>query len=135
MNLRARQAGPPAPVVGIRVESGGGARIVLGTVATGLLACVAVLIVFRDGPLGSHSAISRAQISLPFTAQDDYDSIVSRLGPPAEDCWKLASGVRYRRLSYPQKSLTLFLVEGSYAGARDGGGRVIHAVQPMKNLR
>jgi hypothetical protein len=131
-----QEASRPASVVGIRVESGSGARMVLGTVAAGLLACVAMLIVFRDGTMGSRAAMSPAtQINLPFTAQDDYDSIVNRLGPPAEDRWRSASGVRYRRLWYPQQSFVLILVDRHYAGARDGFGRVIHSVQPLKNLR
>lgn len=138
-------AASPAPVVGIRVESGSGARIILGTVATGLLACVALLIVFRDGTLGSRSTIgSRAAFGsrdailagdLPFTSQDDYQSIVSRLGPPAEDQWRSAGGVRYRRLWYPRQSFAMILVDDHYAGARDVNGRVIHSVQPLKNFR
>lgn len=132
----ADQASAPATVVGIRVESGSGARIVLGTVAAGLLACVAMVIVFRDGTMGARAAISApTQIDLPFTAQDDYDSIVNRLGPPAEDRWRSAGGVRYRRLWYPQQSFALILVDRHYAGARDAYGRVIHSVEPLKNLR
>jgi len=132
----AQAAARPAAVVGIRVESGSGMRIVLGTVATGLLACVAVLIVFRDGTVGSRLAMSAAtQIDLPFTAQDDYDSIVNRLGPPADDRFRSSGGVRYRRLWYSQESYALILVDGHYAGARDSYGRIIHAVQSLKNLR
>jgi hypothetical protein len=132
----AQETAGPGSVVGIRVESGSGARMVLGTVAAGLLACVAMLVVFRDGTLGSRSAISAAtQIDLPFTAQDDYDSIVSRLGPPAEDRWRSSGSVRYRRLWYPQQSFALILVDRHYAGARDAYGRVVHSVQSLKNLR
>ena len=98
----------------------------LGAVAAGILACVAVVIVFRDGSMGSRVAISPAtDIDLPLTARDDYDSIVSRFGAPAEDRWRS----EYRRLSYPQHSFAIVLLEGHYIGAVDRNGRVIHSVQ------
>ena len=111
-------------------------RVILGTVAAGLLLCLAAVTVFRDGTMGSALNLNIAsQIELPFTSQDDYESIVSRLGPPAGDQWRSSDGIRYRRLWYPQHSFALILTGGRYAVAVEPHGRVIHSVTPLKNLR
>jgi hypothetical protein len=115
----------PAPVIGIRLESSQisrAKRLVRG--AAGLLACVAVVIVFRDGTVGSR----------PFTATDDYESIVHRLGPPAEDRWLEIGGLQSRRLWYPRRSSAIILMGGDrehayYAGTLDSRGRVIRSVE------
>jgi hypothetical protein len=134
----------PAPVVGIRLETGAKTRMMLGAVAAGILACVGTMIVFRDGSMGPRATFSTAtDVKLPFTARDDYDSIVNRLGPPAEDRWQ----ADYRRLWYPQQSMSLVLrghEHARYIGAVDAEGRVIHSVELpggrssaplLKNLR
>lgn len=112
----------PAAVVGIRVEPDNRSRLVLGAIAAALLACVAVL-------------TFSTRVELPFTARDNYDSIVKRLGPPAQDEWRTSGAQQYRRLSYPQRSFTLLVIDGHYAGAIDSAGRVIHAVRPLNHLR
>jgi hypothetical protein len=133
VRMYARTPGPerPAPVVGIRLESGAkarAARMMLGAFAAGILACVTVVIVFRDGGLGSRVSISPASgIDLPLTSRDDYDTIVSRFGAPSED----RSRAEFRRLWYPQHSFSLVLREGRYIGALDLNGRVIHAVNSV----
>lgn len=118
----------PASVVGIRLESGvksRAGRVMFGTFAAGILACLSVVIVFRDGPLGGRSRFTAAMdIGLPFTARDTYESIVSRLGPPANDRWQSD----YRHLWYPQQSLTIVLTRTGYIGAIDPQGHVIHSV-------
>jgi len=128
----------PALVVGIRLESSAksrAGRLVRGAIAAGILVCVTVIIVFRDGPMGSRVLYStQAQRDLPLTAEDDYFSIVNKFGPPADDRWQLDSRqVHYRRLWYPQQSLALILTgighnDEHYAGALDQHGRVIHSV-------
>lgn len=124
----------PAPVVGIRIESGAksrAGRAIFGILAIGILACVAVVIVFRDSSLGSRNVSSTAaSVELAFTARDDYDSIVNRLGQPSEDRWRAG----YRRLWYPKHSLAIFLTgpdreRARYIGAFDQNGRVIHSVE------
>lgn len=120
----------PAPVVGIRLETGVKSRMMLGAVAAGILACVGTMIIFRDGTMGSRATFNSApRVDLPFTTHDDYDSIVSRLGQPAEDRWQS----EYRRLWYPQQSMTLVLMGSSpgnahYIGALNAESRVIHTV-------
>jgi hypothetical protein len=128
----------PAPVVGIRLEGGAEARagrLLLGAVAAGILVCVGAIIIFRDGQMGARTRFSGVmQSDLPLTARDDYYSIVSRFGPPAEDRWQAQTGeMQYRRLWYPQQSLALILMgadrnNAHYIGAFDQTGRVVHSV-------
>ncbi|MBZ5601875.1 MAG: hypothetical protein LAO79_06185 [Acidobacteriia bacterium] len=136
--VRAPQPPGPAPVVGIRVESGRRSRNWIYSIAAGLLACMAVVTVFRDSAITSRllARQSAGRIELPFTAQDDYDSIVRRIGPPAEDRW----GRNHRRLWYPEHAFALILAgrdHPHYAGAVDANGHVIHSVHPgaLANLR
>lgn len=132
--IRAAQRETPAAVVGIRLERGRSrARLVLGAVATGLLFLIPIGILVRDGFIGSHQPpMSPAMIDLPFTALDDYASIVARIGPPAQDRTRRSGGVEYRRLTYPSRGFTLVLRDGYYAGALDPSGRVIHFVRSIK---
>lgn len=125
---RAAEPERPAPVVGIRLESGiksRAGRAMLGMIAIGILICVGGVLVFRDVSLGSRvNLFPITGVELPLTVRDDYDSIVRRLGPPAEDRWQ--SG--YRRLWYPRRSYAIILRGDRYIGAVDQGGRVIHSV-------
>jgi hypothetical protein len=130
-----------AEVVGIRIESpreSRAGRIMFGTVAAGLLACLAASIVFRVATPGARSALARSpQIDLPFVATDDYSSIVDKFGPPAADQWQRAGSFRYRRLVYPLRGVTVILFNDRYAGAIDQNGRVLYSVEPfaLRNLR
>ncbi len=66
--FRAVEPARPAPVIGIRVESGGSRRL-RAAIAGGILACVAVAIILRDGGL------SAAQdIRLPLLIGADRDN-------------------------------------------------------------
>jgi hypothetical protein len=137
----------PADVVGIRIETpreSRTGRMVFGTVAAGLLAFVAVELV-RDATLGSRLVPSAAaHIDLPLTADDDYDSVTSKLGAPGKDQWRSAgqrdssSEIQYRRLWYPRRGFAVILIDGRYAGALDGSGHVLHSVVSpalLKKLR
>jgi hypothetical protein len=124
----------PAAVVGIRLEprESRAGRIVLATIAAGVLACIAV------ASVASRSALSAAiKNELPLTARDDYDSIVARYGPPVEDQWRSSrTGIEYRRLAYPARSFSLILIDGYYAGALGRDGRVIHSAGTrLRSLR
>jgi len=135
------EARPPADVVGIRVESpreSRATRIVLGTVAAGLLVCVTVAVAFRDAAPWARSSAQRASlIELPFTAQDGYAAIVQRLGIPAADDRRSAGGLSYRRLWYPRLALAVILIDDRYAGALDPRGRILQSPEPSRllNLR
>jgi hypothetical protein len=124
---RIQQSPGPAPVVGIRVEPERRSRSIFGTIAAGLLACMALVTVFRDGAITSRLLARQGttRIDLPFTRVDNYESIVRRIGPPVRDYTQ--SGTR--RLWYPQRSATLLLKDDHYAGALDTSGRVIHSVR------
>ncbi|MGH9558910.1 MAG: hypothetical protein ACRD30_06680 [Bryobacteraceae bacterium] len=132
----------PAPVVGIRVETGSisrTGRLIRG--AVGVVACVAVAMIFHDATWGAHMIRSaRSAEFLPFTAVDDYQSIVSRLGRPRHDEWLTgADGSGYRRLWYSQRSMAIVLVgpdrdRARYAGAIARDGRVIHSIGSAEEL-
>lgn len=132
-----------AEVVGIRIESpreSRAGRIMFGTIAAGLLACLTAVIVFRDATPG---ALSSSQVSLPFTSSDDYDAIVAKFGAPAQDQWRDSGALHYRRLWYPttqqkpRRGIAVILIDGRFAGAIDANGHVIRSVEPftLKNLR
>jgi hypothetical protein len=135
---RPRIRGPepvrPAAVVGIRLESRGRGRTVLGAVAAGLLACF-IGIISRDVLMTSRVWRAPARIQLPFTNQDDYDAIIQRLGQPAEDQWRTSKGLEYRRLWYPKQAFAVILINGRYRGALDANGRVLHSAGPAALIR
>ncbi|HEV2202571.1 MAG TPA: hypothetical protein VGR73_22360 [Bryobacteraceae bacterium] len=128
-----------APVVGIRLESEthpSPGRGLLVKVAAGLLTCIVGLVIFRDGPLSSRARFftAPARVPLPFTASDDYLSIVSRIGRPASDAARTSpAGLEFHLLRFPDRGYTLVLLghdrdQATYAGAFGRGGRVIHSV-------
>jgi hypothetical protein len=127
--IRPAEPARPAAVVGIRLEprESRAGRVLLVTIAAGVLACIAI------ASVASRSALSAAiKSELPLTARDDYDSIVDRYGPPAEDQWRSSrNGIEYRRLAYPRHLFTLILVNDHYAGALGRDGRVIHSSGPL----
>ncbi len=126
--IRAPRPAALAPVVGIRLESGKPRRwTLLGAVAVGLLIFIPLAVVVRDGFIGSH--VPAVRIDLPFTAIDDYDSVVKQLGAPAQDRTRTSGGAEFRGLMYPSRGFTIVLRDGFYAGALDANGRVVHSVR------
>lgn len=128
-----------APVVGIRLESEthpSQGRGLLVKVAAGLLTCIVGLVIFRDGPLSTRARFftATARVPLPFTASDDYLSIVSRIGHPASDVARTSpGGLEFHLLRFPDRGYTLVLLghdrdQAAYAGALGRGGRVIHSI-------
>jgi hypothetical protein len=125
-----------APVSGIKLESGAESRIgkmMLIAIAAGILACIAVVLILRDG--GNRIAYTTVvQNDLGFTASDDYWSIVNRLGKPSEDRWRSANGeLQYRLLAYPRQNLSIILMgsdrkDTHYIGALDAGWHVVHSI-------
>jgi hypothetical protein len=132
-------AGRLAPVVGIQVESSPASRKsrkLLAVVAGGILASIVGMVIFRDGPLSSRARFFSAppRLSLPFTAHDDYRSVVDRLGRPASSRSRpAADGREFHLLRYPERSFTIVLLgadrdDAFYLGALGRGGRVVHSV-------
>lgn len=128
-----------APVVGIRTESDASpskGRGILPKVAAGLLTCVVGLVLFRDGPLSTRARFftAPARLPLPYSANDDYLSIVSRIGRPVSDFVRTPkTGGEVHLLRYPDRGYALVLFgpdrdQARYIGAVGRGGRVIHSV-------
>jgi len=135
----APRTGALAPVEAIRVEASDESRRgrkLLGAVATGILACIVGMVIFRDGPLSSRARFFSAppRLSLPFTAHDDYMSVVEKLGRPDSGRSRTApNGREFFLLRYPDRSFTVVLLgtarnEALYIGALGRGGRVVHSV-------
>lgn len=126
----------PAPIVGIRLESGAESRVgkmLLTVIAVGILLCIAVVAVLS---WGSRRVVYQpvVQSDLGFTTNDDYFSVVNKLGSPAEDKWKSDQGeLQYRRLSYPRLGVSIILMGADrkdmhYIGAMDKDWRVVHSI-------
>ena len=133
------EPGQLAPVVGIRVEStpeSQKGRKMLGAVAAGILTCVVGMVIFRDATAGARARFLRpaSRISLPFTANDDYESVVDRIGYPESTRSRATSdGRALYLLRYPDRAFTLVLqgtdrIHAVYIGALGRGGRVIHSI-------
>ncbi len=56
----------------------------MGAVAAGILTCIVGMVIFRDATAGSRARFfgSPTRLALPFTAADDYESVVGRIGYP-----------------------------------------------------
>jgi hypothetical protein len=128
---------PPHPpsVVGIRLEGGAESRVgrlMITVIAAGIVACIIVIAILSTGKRISYQAV--VQSDLGFTVNDDYFSVINKLGPPAEDKWRSDQGeLQYRRLSYPKLGLSVILMgndrkEARYIGAMDNGWHVVHSI-------
>ncbi len=127
-----------APVIGIRLESGSEsrlARLALGGVALGVVGCVLAISLFRGGVIASRAFYTPVSVSrVDLTPQDDYSSIVRKLGAPARERWRDDSGQRqYELLAYPRRGLYVILMGSSrtdarYVGSLDRTWRPAHTV-------
>jgi hypothetical protein len=127
----------PAPVVGIKTESGTESRIwrlLVAALAVGIAGCLVVISVLRSGRDGSRIVYSPVvQSELGLTASDDYYAIVRKLGQPSEDRWRAEQGeLQYRVLRYPDRGLSVILMgterdKALYIGAVDRNGSPVHA--------
>jgi hypothetical protein len=134
----ADDAPKPAPVVGIRLESRTESKIgrLIGAVLVlGVLGCFLIVSIFRSGRDGSHIVYKPIlQSELGLTGEDDYFSVVRKLGQPVADRWRSGQGeMRYRLLTYPDRDISVVLMgseEGKarYIGAFDKNWRVVDSV-------
>jgi hypothetical protein len=128
------QAESPALVVGIRFEPGPESRVsrLIGAALLGGVLLVLLLVALAHRPV---SFLGVEQTELGLTAEDDYHSIVRKLGAPADDRWKPDSGeIQYRVLEYADPPMSVVLMgadreSARYIGALDGKWRPIHSVQ------
>jgi hypothetical protein len=111
---RARTLPPPgeslAPVIGIRTPSVTDSRmgkLVGFTILVGVVASVVAVNVLR-------------QVSLnELTPDDDYATVVRKLGPPAEDHWQSeTAAIQFRSLWYPQRAQFVILMGDARSNAR-----------------
>ncbi len=126
----------PAPIVGIRLEGGAESRVgrmLAAAIAVGILVCIAlVAFLSSSGKRVSYHAV--LQTDPGFTGNDDYFSIVNKLGRPALDQWRPAQGeIQYRRLEYAQQGISMVLMGSDrkdmhYIGSLDKDWKVVHAV-------
>ena len=106
--------GHQAGVVTIRADAGDSRfwRMLRGSVAASILGCLAVIFVVRDAHLGTRFGWTASTPRLAdLNEQDDYASVVKKLGAPTSDKWIQAPNGSggYRRLWYPRSGVTLIL--------------------------
>lgn len=126
-----------APVVGIRTETPRNARktrTVLGAIAVSILIAMVSMVIARESSRVRFFT-TPARLSLPFTANDDYLSIVAKWGHPSMTGSRPAGeGSEFFLLRYPDRHLTVVLLgtdrsHASYLGALGRGGRVLHSAK------
>jgi hypothetical protein len=128
----------PAPVVGIRLESGTDSRIgkLIGvSLLVGIVASVAAIGVFRAGlPTRIHYT-SHDQAYLQLGRDDDFFSVARKLGQPSAERWQSESGeIQYRGMWYQSRGYTVILMgdnrrDARYIGCVDDNWNPIHYVQ------
>lgn len=123
-----------APVVGIRTEAPREtrrSRTFLGAVAACILVAIVGLVIFRESSRARFFN-SPARVWLPFSASDDYVSVVAKWGHPAATRSRSAAdGREFYLLRYPERGLTLVLLgtdreHSFYLGALSRG-RILHS--------
>jgi hypothetical protein len=112
----------PAPVIGIRVESTESrlGRLVGIALACGTVACILVVLLSRQGELRPRSVVftTKDESYQELTRNDDYYSVVAKLGQPAEDRWKSETdAIQFRALVYPQRSYIVILMGSDRSSA------------------
>jgi hypothetical protein len=137
-----RRPSGPAPVVGIKLENNPDSRTGRILVGVGISAVVMSMLavgVFSGWISTGHAGIRASwQASPGFTAQDDYASIVRRLGPPAGERWLSGSNhTEFRALAYPGQKITIILMsergeDAHYLATMNADWHVLHSV-PAQN--
>lgn len=129
----------PAPVISIRLESGPErkvGRMISMVLVTAIFGTVVAFSFFRGRSNGTHIFYRPLlQRDLDLQPTDDYDSIVSKWGPPGEDAWRSEAGeVQFRKMEYPARGLTLILMgrdrlHALYVGAMNEQWRPVSTVR------
>lgn len=133
--FESRAPSGPAPVVGIRIENKSESKIgrmLLVATAVAVTIVVGAVALFQGGGRRvTYTAVMQSEIQ--FAPTDDYYTVVNRLGAPADDQWRPATGeLQYRRLGYPKLGINIILMgndrdHARYIGQLDADGRVIHS--------
>jgi hypothetical protein len=128
-----RSGEPPPPgarhrrVVGPEGKVG---RLIVGALVTGFTIILVVLAM----NLRSVSLRGVEEHALGLTFEDDYNSVVRKLGKPTEDRWRANTGeMQYRLLRFKGKPYALILMgteqdTARYIGAMDGNWKPVDSV-------
>ena len=128
---------PAAPVVGIRLDSGAESRVgrlIVGVLLAAIVGCLVLVVFFRAerNPHVRYAPVLQSDLDL--TGDDDYFSVVRKLGAPQSDRWRSENGeMQYRILGYPDRGISLILMgndrdRARYIGSVDQNWRPVHAV-------
>lgn len=130
-----REHSPPPHSSPMRFDGGAESHVgkmLLAAVALGIMACLIVVVFLRDSATRvTYTAVLQSELG--FTENDDYFSIVNRLGKPSEDRWRSDRGeMQFRLLRYPQHGIYVVLMgpdrkDIHYIGAVDQNWRVVHS--------
>jgi len=97
------------------------------------ISLLVVVVVVMNRPV---SYKGMEQLALQLNGNDDYSSIVRKLGPPSNDHWRPEAGaeLQYRALGYKGQPYTLVLMgmdrdSARYIGALDKDWKPIHSVR------
>ena len=114
-------AGPEAKV----------SRLIGGVLLVGV-ALIVMVVAVTQRPV-TYKGIE--QLSLQLTGEDDYHSIVRKLGTPSEDHWRPEAGeLQYRALRFKGHTYTLILMgvdraSARYIGAMDKDWKPVHSTR------
>ncbi|RPI17902.1 MAG: hypothetical protein EHM65_02695 [Acidobacteriales bacterium] len=106
-------------------------RLILGALALGV-GLLVLLVAVTQRPV-TYKGVE--QLALQLSGEDDYSSIVRKLGSPMDDHWRAAAGeLQYRALRYRGRDYTLILMgadqkSAHYIGAMDSGWKPVHSVR------
>ena len=121
------------PAMFSRLASGPEAKVgrLVGVVLITCLLAILAAVAFALRPV-KFSGIE--QYSLSLTGEDDYLSVVRKMGTPSEDRWRSNSGeLQYRLLRFKDKPYSLILMgpdreKARYIGAMNGDWKPVHYV-------
>jgi hypothetical protein len=128
----------PAPIVGIRLERSDKAVFkMIGialAVAIGLYILAVNLTRIRDIQSSNVTFTAADQSFLELSRNDDYLSIVSKLGTPGSDRTREVGTIEYRALGYPERKYHVILMGSDartahYIGVLDDNWKPLHSVE------
>jgi len=128
----------PAPIVGIRLERSDKAVFkMIGialAVAIGLYVLAVNLTRIRDIRSSNVTFTAADQSFLELSRNDDYLSVVSKLGTPGSDRTREVGTIEYRALGYPERKYHVILMGSDartahYIGVLDDNWKPLHSVE------
>jgi len=126
----------PAPVLGIRLESGTDRRmmrLVGGALAVAIVALLLVASFTRVGTFRQRVVFTaKDQSYLELTPRDDYLAVVSKIGKPALERSQEIGTIQYRELGYPDRRYAVILMgaelnSAQFVGIMDQNWRPVYA--------